>query len=423
MKRILFQSVVILLLIVTGCTPKPQTAAEFIAENFAFAEKQLTYSFEQITEALAEESPENRARRERSNAGPLTNPRTIESNGKLRLVSSRDWTSGFYPGVLWFMYEYTGNEEWAKQARHFTGLLEREKYNGGTHDMGFKMYCSFGSGLRLTGDDRYRDILLQSAKTLITRYKKKVGCLRSWDHNQDKWQCPVIIDNMMNLELLFWAFRETGDSMFYNIAVNHARTTIREHFRTDYSTYHVVDYDTITGEVLHKHTHQGLAHESAWSRGQAWGFYGFTMCYRETKLPEFLEQAHRIENYLFTHPNMPEDLVPYWDFDALDIPNEPRDASAAAVIASALYELSRYIPEKSDDYIAKANKILKSLSSPVYRSPLNENRGFLLLHSTGSKPSNSEVDVPLVYADYYFLEALLRKNNCQPATCWISKTR
>ena len=409
MKHTIIQSFVILFFIATGCTSKAQTATKFIAENFAFAEKQLTYSFGQIAEVLAEESPESKVRRERSNSGSLTNPRTIEPDGKLRLVPSRDWTSGFYPGVLWFMYEYTGNEEWAKQARHFTGLIEREKFNGGTHDMGFKMYCSFGNGLRLTGDAAYRDILLQSARTLITRYKEKVGCLRSWDHNRDKWQCPVIIDNMMNLELLFWAFRESGDSTFYNIAVNHARTTMREHFRPDYSTYHVVDYDTITGVALQKHTHQGLAHESAWSRGQAWGLYGFTMCYRETKLPEFLKQAQHIENYLFTHRNMPEDLVPYWDFDAPNIPDEPRDVSAAAVIASALYEMSGYIPEKSNEYIAKADKILKSLSSPAYRSPLNENRGFLLLHSTGSKPSNSEVDAPLIYADYYFLEALLRK--------------
>lgn len=409
MKHSFIPVYVVLLLFISGCAPKAKTEAEFIAENFEFAGKQLTYSFGQIEEALKMESPESKARRERSNSGPLTNPRTIESDGSLRLVISRDWTSGFYPGELWYMYEYTGNEEWAKQARHYTGLVEREKFNGGTHDMGFKMYCSFGNGLRLTGDAAYRDILLQAARTLITRYREKVGAIRSWDHNRDKWQFPVIIDNMMNLELLFWAFKETGDSVFYNIAVNHARTTIKNHFRSDYSTYHVIDYDTITGQVLNKHTHQGLAHESAWSRGQAWGLYGYTMCYRETKLPEFLEQAKRIENYMFTHRNMPEDLVPYWDFDAPGIPDEPRDASAASVSASALYELSGYVPEKAADYLAKANKILESLSSPAYRSPLNENRGFLLLHSTGSKPSNSEVDVPLVYADYYFLEALLRK--------------
>jgi len=404
MKQLLIQSLVILLFVATSCAPKPKKADKFIAENFAFAEKQLAFAFGQIKEALAEAAEESNNRRV-----TLTNPRTVLPDGKLRLVASRDWTSGFFPGTLWYMYEYTGNEEWAKQARHFTELVEREKDNGGTHDMGFKMYCSFGNGLRLTGDTNYREILLHSARTLITRYKDKVGCLRSWDHNRDKWQCPVIIDNMMNLELLFWAFRESGDSIFYNIAVNHARTTMREHFRPDYSTYHVVDFDTLTGAVLNKHTHQGLAHESAWARGQAWGFYGYVMCYRDTGLPEFLEQARKIENYLFTHPNMPEDLVPYWDFDATDIPNAPRDASAAAIIASALYEISAYIPEKATDYIAKADKIIESLASPAYRSPLNENRGFLLTKSTGHLPHGYEIEKPLAYADYYFVEALLRK--------------
>lgn len=400
---------IISMFIMMSCGSGPKTAVELIDDDFRFAEKQLTYSLGQIKEALAEESPESKARREKNNSGQLTNPRTMEPDKRLRLVISRDWTSGFYPGELWYLYEYTGNTEWADRARHYTNLIEREKFNGGTHDMGFKMYCSFGNGLRLTGDTAYHSILMQSARTLTTRYNEKVGCIRSWDHNRDKWQYPVIIDNMMNLELLFWTFRESGDSVFYNIAVNHARTTLRNHFRADYSSYHVVDYDTISGEVLHRHTHQGLAHESAWSRGQAWGLYGYTVCYRETRLPEFLEQARRIESYIFTHRNMPEDLIPYWDFDAPDIPNEPRDASAAAIIASALYELSGYVPDRAPDYLAKADRIVENLSLPAYRSPLNENRGFLLLHSTGSKPSNSEVDVPLVYADYYFLEALLRR--------------
>lgn len=426
MKKHLFTTVIIML-IFAACTSRPQQVKDVIEDNFLFAGEQLTYSFEEITQALNNESQENKEQREKRNQGPLTNPRTIEPDGTLQLVVSRDWTSGFYPGELWYMYEYTGDTKWAEHARHYTGLIEREKLNGGTHDMGFKMYCSYGNGYRLTKDAAYREILLQSARTLITRYKENVGCLRSWDHNKDKWQCPVIIDNMMNLELLFWAFKESGDSVFYNIAVNHANTTMKNHFRSDYSSYHVIDYDTITGNVLNKHTHQGLAHESAWSRGQAWGLYGYTMCYRETNRPEYLEQAKHIENYIFTHSNMPEDLIPYWDFDAPEIPNEPRDASAAAVIASALYELSTYVPQRAEDYRAKADKIIESLSSPAYRSPLNENRGFLLLHSTGSKPSNTEVDKPLVYADYYFLEALLRKKALLEAdnkvVIWKNKTQ
>ena len=210
----------------------------------------------------------------------------------------------------------------------------------------------------------------------------------------------------MNLELLYWAFKETGDSVYYNIANAHARTTMKNHFRDNYSSYHVIDYDTITGDVLHKHTHQGYNHESAWSRGQAWGLYGYTMCYRETKLPEFLSQAENIANYIFTNPTMPEDMVAYWDFDAPGIPNEPRDASAAAVMACAMYELSMYNPEKAALYKKWADTIVESLSKN-YRAQLDGDRGFLLLHSTGAH--NFERDVPLVYADYYFLEALLKK--------------
>ena len=333
-------------------------------------------------------------------------------SGTLHLVPSKDWTSGFFPGELWFLYEYTQNNFWKKKAQQHTDILEQEKMNGGTHDMGFKMYCSFGNGYRLTQDERYKEILLQSARTLSTRFKPKAGIIRSWDHNKDKWQCPVIIDNMMNLELLFWATKESKDSTYYNIAVSHARTTMKNHFRADYSCYHVIDYDTITGQVLKKNTHQGLAHESAWARGQAWALYGYTMCYRETKLPEFLEQAKKVEQYLFTHKNMPEDLIPYWDFDAPGIPNEPRDASAATVIASALYELSQYDRKNSERYKKNADRIVENLTNS-YRTTLNKDNGFLLLHSTGTKPTNVEVDVPIVYADYYFIEALLRKDKLE----------
>jgi len=338
-------------------------------------------------------------------ATELFSPRTIEK-GNLKLVSSRDWTSGFFPGVLWLLFEYTGDSKWESLARSFTAKMEREKLNGGTHDMGFKMFCSFGKGYRLTNDQQYRDIILQSAKTLSTRFNPAVGCIRSWDHSRDKWDYPVIIDNMMNLELLFAATRLTGDSSFYRIAVAHANTTIKNHYRPDFSSYHVVDYDSLTGKVLKKNTHQGFSDESAWSRGQAWGLYGFTVCYRETRKKFYLQHAEKIASFLFHHPNMPKDLVPYWDFNAPAIPDEPRDASAAAIMASALYELSLY-SKKAKQYRNTADRIIESLTNN-YRSPIGENKGFLLLHSTGSKPSNSEVDVPLNYADYYYLEALLR---------------
>ena len=394
----------------TACTPEPKI--DLVKENMKFAQQQLRFAFDEIGYAIVNESTESRAQREEKGWGELTNPRNSEPDGTLHLVPAKDWTSGFFPGELWFLYEYTQNNFWKKKAQQHTDILEKEKTNGGTHDMGFKMYCSFGNGYRLTNDERYRNILLQSARTLSTRFKPKAGILRSWDHNREKWQCPVIIDNMMNLELLFWATKESKDSTFYKIAVSHARTTLKNHFRSDYSCYHVVDYDTITGQALKKNTHQGFAHESAWSRGQAWALYGYTMCYRETKLPEFLKQAQRIEKYLFNHSNMPKDLIPYWDFDAPDIPNEPRDVSAATVIASALYELSLYDSQNGKKYKANADQIIENLTKQ-YRATLNKDNGFLLLHSTGTKPTNTEVDVPIIYADYYFLEALMRKNKLE----------
>ncbi|GAB3898715.1 glycoside hydrolase family 88 protein [Spirosoma agri] len=333
----------------------------------------------------------------------LVSPRTLNEAGALQLVPARDWTSGFFPGELWYLYEYTGRGAWADQARRFTANLEREKLNTGTHDMGFKLYCSYGNGYRLTGDKAYQEIIVQGARSLIKRFKPTAGIIRSWDHHKEVWQCPVIIDNMMNLELLFAATRLTGDSTFYKIAVTHAKTTIQNHYRPDHSSYHVVDYDTLTGKVLKKNTHQGFSDESAWARGQAWGLYGYTMCYRETNDPQFLKQAEAIARYMLNHPHMPADLVPYYDFDAPNIPNEPRDVSAAAIMASALYELSTY--SSSSQYRARADQVIRSLVQQ-YRSPVGQHHGFLLLHSTGSK--TSEIDVPLIYADYYFLEALLR---------------
>lgn len=346
-----------------------------------------------LKEAQKEETPEGQF-----------SPRTISPDGKLRLVASRDWTSGFFPGVLWFLYEYTGKDEWKKLAEAYTARIEKEKMNGTTHDMGFKIYCSFGTGYRLIKDESYKQIIIQSAKTLASRFRPVTGTIRSWDFG--RWQYPVIIDNMMNLELLFAAAKLTNDSSFYKIAVTHANTTMKNHFRADNSSYHVVDYDTITGKVRQKTTHQGYADESAWSRGQAWGLYGYTMCYRFTKDKRYLDQAEKIAAFMLNHPNMPKDLVPYWDYNAPGIPSEERDASAAAVLASGLYELSTY-SGKGKLYKAKADKIISSLTNH-YRSNPGDSKGFILEHSTGSKPGKSEVDVPLSYADYYYLEALLR---------------
>lgn len=402
MKNRLVQTGILSLLLACGsCGVKDTAPVDVVKDNFDFAEQQLKHAFAEIDSVKSTLDMSTKD-------SLLCSPRNIEPDGSLHMVASRDWCSGFFPGELWYMYEYTKDEYWKRQAEKFTAPIEREKTNGGTHDMGFKVYCSFGNGYRLTGNEHYKEVMLQSAATLITRYKKNVGCIRSWDHSKAKWDCPVIIDNMMNLELLYWAFRESGDSVYYNVAVNHARTTMKNHFRDDYSTYHVVDYDTVSGQVLKRQTHQGYAHESCWARGEAWALYGYTMSYRETKLPEFLDQAKHVADYIFTNKNLPGDLIPYWDYDAPNIPDEPRDVSAATVMACALYELSMYDQIKGTQYKEWADKILTSLTRH-YRAKLNADRGFLLLHSVGSGNSGSEVDVPIIYADYYFLEALLKK--------------
>lgn len=338
--------------------------------------------------------------------GMRVSPRTLSEDGQLEMVPPSDWTSGFFPGILWQLYAFTNNEKWEKAAQKATHLLENEQFNSRTHDMGFKIYCSYGNGYRLTADPAYRDIIVRSARTLSERFSPTVGCIRSWDHNSHRWDFPVIIDNMLNLELLFAATRLTGDSSFYQIAISHANTTLKNHFRPDGGTYHVIDYNPQTGEIQHRNTHQGYADESTWARGQAWALYGYTMCYRETKDKKYLNQALAIAAWLINHPRMPNDGVPYWDFDASEIPNEPRDVSAAAVIASALYELSSL--HTGDESLRNfANHITLSLTTHYMAEP-GSSRGFILLHSTGSKPHGSEVDVPLIYADYYFLEALWR---------------
>ena len=338
------------------------------------------------------------------------NPRSVTKDNHLKLVPSKDWTSGFFPGALWHLFESTKKDYWRNQAEKFTERLEPEKFNNKTHDMGFKMYCSFGNGYRLTKNEKYKKILLKSAQTLSTRFNPKVGCIRSWDFNKDVWQFPVIIDNMMNLELLFWASEVSGDSTYYKIAVSHANTTMKNHFRKNYSTWHVVNYDTLSGKVISKETHQGYSDSSTWSRGEAWALYGFTMCYRETKNKKYLTEAENIANFIMTNKNLPTDGIPFWDFNAPNIPNAKRDASAAAIMASALYELSQFENEKSkSEYYKKfADKILSTLSSKNYFAKGN-NRGFLLKHSVGNMPKMSEVDVPIIYADYYFLEANLRR--------------
>jgi len=317
------------------------------------------------------------------------------------------WCSGFYPGTLLYLYEQTKDQSLLSEAERILKVLEKEKNNTSTHDLGFMMFCSFGNADRIAQKPEYKDILLTSAKSLSTRFNPKVGCIKSWDSNPSDFL--VIIDNMMNLELLFWATRITGDSSFYKIATTHANTTIKNHFRTDYSSYHVINYDPQTGAIKQKRTAQGAADESAWARGQAWGLYGFTATYRETKDVRYLEQANRIAQFILNYPSLPVDKIPYWDFNAPGIPNTFRDASAAAIICSALLELSGYVEEEQrKEYLSVAGTLLKNLSANPYKAAIGTNGGFILQHCVGHLPNKTEVDVPLTYADYYFVEAMKR---------------
>jgi hypothetical protein len=376
---------------------RPASPAELIRDDFDAAVQQYSGMLERIKDEKG-------------------NPRAYE-HGKLVMVGPKDWTCGFFPGSLWLIYEYTGDAKWKDAADHYTRLNESAKDNRTTHDLGFILNTSFGEGYRLTHDTYYRDVLLTGAKTLSTRFNPKVGAIKSWD--KGRWKFPVIIDNMMNLELLMWASHESGNTQLAEVATKHADTTKLNHFRPDFSSYHVVSYDPETGKVEKRETHQGTADESSWARGQAWGLYGFTMMYRETHRAEYLEQAKHIAAFLLHHPRMPADKVPYWDFDANDIPQAPRDASAAAVMASALLELSGDVePELGHSYFAFAEAQLQSLSSPAYRAKTGENGNFLIMHCVGNLPSNGEIDTPISYADYYYLEALSRyraKTSAAPA--------
>ncbi|MBL7971612.1 MAG: glycoside hydrolase family 88 protein [Prolixibacteraceae bacterium] len=392
-RSIISSGFIALLLSVFACSNPQEKKSDFIETNIRNAVAQEKLQVEAI-----------------ENSGKILNPRTVES-GNVKYVNREDWTSGFFPGSMWYMYELTGDSIWRTYARKYTEAIDSVKYLTWHHDVGFMVECSFGNGLRL-GEQAYKDVVIEAAKSLSTRFRPVAGIIQSWNVNHGwmstrGWECPVIIDNMMNLELLFNATRLTGDSSYYKIAVQHADNTLKNHYRPDNSCYHVIDYSLTDGSVRNKHTAQGFAHESSWARGQAWGIYGFTVCYRETRNPQYLQQAQKAFDFVINHKNFPTDFVPYWDFDAPGIPSEPRDASAAAIIASALYELSTY--ENGDFYKSWADKIMTSLGSPAYCAKTGENGNFILMHSVGSIPHGVEIDVPLNYADYYFLEALTRK--------------
>lgn len=353
-------------------------------------------------------------------------PRTSNTNGDTKYVPISDWTGGFWPGNLWYMYEYTKDKKWENEAIKWTESLEKNQFNTSNHDLGFMMYCSYGNGYRITKNENYKKILVQSAKSLISRFNAKTGCIESWNSRMSWdgktiWHFPVIIDNMMNLELLFFASSVTGDSTYKHVAIEHANNTLKNHIRPDYSTYHVVNYDTVTGKVLNRQTCQGYSDNSTWARGQAWAIYGFTMMYRETNDLQYLDVAKKLADFYINNPRLPEDKIPYWDFNvdqdgytpdwnyvSRKFDYTPRDASAAAIVSSALFELSDLLKKEGKSYYEFAVTSLKNICSSAYLAKSGTNSNFLLKHSVGSFPHGVEIDVPLVYADYYLLEALLR---------------
>ena len=393
MKRNLLNTLLISV-VLSGCNFISTTNdKELINSDISTAQKQIEHQVQLI-----------------ESSGKFLNPRTVYDN-KVMYIPMDDWTSGFFPGTMWLMYDLTEDNKWKEYGVKYTEQLDSVKNLKWHHDVGFMIGCSYGNAYRITKNEAYKNVIIETAKSLSTRFRPVAGITQSW--NVDKgwqatrgWMCPVIIDNMMNLELLFKASDYSGNPLFRKIAISHADKTMENHFRKDFSCYHVVDYDTITGKVRGKCTAQGFSDESAWARGQAWALYGFTVCYRETKDPKYLDMVDKIYNFIFTNKNMPADLIPYWDFNAPNIPNEPRDASAAAITASALYELSTL---GRPEYKKTADKIIESLSSPAYLAIVGTNGNFVLMHSVGSIPHDSEVDVPLNYADYYFMEAKKRK--------------
>ncbi|MGN0191694.1 MAG: polysaccharide lyase family 8 super-sandwich domain-containing protein, partial [Candidatus Cryptobacteroides sp.] len=343
--------------------------------------------------------------------GKTVFPRTVDAGGHFVTSPVRWWCSGFYPGSLWYLYEYSRDHSVQETALRRTGMLESLRHRGDDHDVGFQIMCSYGSAYRILGDTSLASVIVDAAKALSTRFNPAVGCTRSWSFG--KWSFPVIIDNMMNMELLLKASEllagsdPAESSRLREIALSHARTTMKNHFRQDHSCFHLVDYNPENGEVVHRQTVQGFADSSAWSRGQAWAVYGYAMMYEYTSEADMLNHAVAVADYVLSR--LPEDCIPYWDYDSDLIPDDLRDASAAAVTAAGLLRLAPSVDaEKAERYRGTARKILLRLAGDDYLVPEGGCHGFLLRHSVGSKPGNSEVDVPLTYADYYYLEALLK---------------
>ena len=379
----------IALFLITSCTPKKKEVSK--DETTQVLDKSII----KIKEAALGLEADDRL------------PRNIPNGQKdWELVGIRDWCSGFWPGILWYAYEYSGDAEIKEQAVRFTEALKPIAYSPAeNHDVGFMLYCSYGNGYRITGKPEYKEILLAAADTLATLYNPNVGSILSWP-SKTEYDHNTIVDNMMNLELLFWAAKNGGDQRLYDIAESHAKVTMNNLIRDDYSMFHLGSFDSETGAFLNGYTHQGYADDSMWARGQTWGIYGFALAYRETGNEEFLIAASKLADHFLSR--LPEDGIPYWDFDDPKIPNAPKDASAAAIAACGMLELAGLVKDDSlrEKYIAAARNFVTKLSSSDYLS--GDTNQALILHSTGHHPKNSEIDMPIVYADYYFMEALMR---------------
>lgn len=392
----------------TSCKKQPTEKEVFLSESIDFVTKQTDLMLKNVGEPTGKNYP-----------------RTMNNEGKLVTTGMYDWTPGFFPGNLWYIYELTGDTIWKNEAEKWTNTLEPLRTFTKHHDLGFMIYCSFGNAERLVPKPEYKDIIVESAGSLSTRFSDKTNTIKSWNYRVDwdgvtEWFYPVIIDNMMNLEMLFYASKVSGDKRYYDVAVKHADETLKNHFRDDFSTYHVVNYDTIIGAVLNQATCQGFSDNSTWSRGQAWAIYGYTMMYRETKDKRYLDAAIKASDWYLKH--LPEDLIPLWDFNvgeegyvpgvksyAVEFQEKLKDVSAAAIVCSAFFELGDIT--KNNLYTSKAIQMLETLSKPPYRPNLGENADFLLTESVGSIPHKTEINKPLVYADYYYLEALVRYKN------------
>lgn len=394
MKNLLFGIVLCLLM---GC----QKPTEFKADTA------LNYCASQVNRAL------ETLRDSTGNYNYNMEPRNIlegDTTWNCRQARAEEWCSGFWPGILWMDYAYTKDENVKKQAEGYTEVLSfLANQPAFDHDLGFLVINSFLKGYEQTGNTEYKRIALAAADTLATLFNNKTGTILSWPrHLKDYGGHNTIMDNMINLELLCWAADNGGKKSLKDIAIRHAETTMKNHFREDGSCYHVAIYDTLTGNFLRGMTHQGYADSSMWSRGQSWAIYGYTMMYRYTHNTRFLDFAQKVTDiYLQRLYETSNDWIPLWDMDDPRGIKAPKDASAACIVASALIELSTYVdsPQK-EKYKSAAINMLRDLSGMAYQSR-NKNVAFLM-HSTGHHPAGSEIDASIIYADYYYIEALLR---------------